>query len=155
MSYDFSNIYIFSTDTVNGIGGKVSDLDTLEKLYYLKKRPLEKKIMILVGSLEQAQKFPQWTNKATTIALKYWPGPYSIIVNNQGFRMPNNAQLCEFLIKNGPMYTTSLNISGSDPIQLKDASNFFPEVKNILDFGQPKGIPSTIINLDTNEIIKR
>ncbi len=46
--------------------------------------------------------------------------------------MPNNSQLCQFLLKNGPMYVTSANISGQDPIDISEANKYFPLVKNAL-----------------------
>ncbi|UUD35853.1 Sua5/YciO/YrdC/YwlC family protein [Mycoplasmopsis citelli] len=155
MKDKFSQIHIFSTDTVTGIGGPISE-ETLNLLYELKNRPREKKIMILVASLEQAQKFPQWTPGATKVAQKYWPGAYSIIVNNQGFRMPNNDLLLQFLEKKGPMYVTSANLSGSKPIDINQAKEIFPQIKNVHDFGLCSGKPSTLINLDKDfEIINR
>ncbi|VEU76031.1 L-threonylcarbamoyladenylate synthase [Mycoplasmopsis columboralis] len=155
MKDKFAQIHIFTTDTVTGVGGPVNE-ETLKVLYELKQRPLNKKIMILVASLEQAQKFPQWTEKATKTAQQYWPGAYSIIVNDQGFRMPKNEQLLQFLEQYGPMYVTSANISGNKPIQISQANDIFPQIKNVHDFGEGSNKASTIINLDKNgEIIIR
>ncbi|UUM19567.1 MULTISPECIES: Sua5/YciO/YrdC/YwlC family protein [unclassified Mycoplasma] len=155
MEDKYSKIHIFSTDTVTGIGGPISE-QTLELLYELKNRPRDKKIMILVSSIQQAQKFKQWNDMATQVAEKYWPGAYSIIINDQGFRMPNNQLLLNFLEQNGPMYVTSANLSGSKPISIDQAHNIFPQVKNVHNFGESSGKPSTLINLDKNfQIIKR
>ncbi|QNM93490.1 Sua5/YciO/YrdC/YwlC family protein [Mycoplasma sp. Pen4] len=150
----YDDIFICTTDTVPGIGGPVNN-ETLELIYTLKKRPLNKKVIILVGSIEQAQKFAQWTNEATELAKQKWPGAASIIVNDQGFRMPNNQLLIDYLLKNGPIYMSSANISGESVIDIKNAHLVFPEVTKIYDFGPGSGQPSTIYNLDTNEIITR
>ncbi|WP_426461469.1 L-threonylcarbamoyladenylate synthase [Mycoplasma hafezii] len=150
----YNDIIICTTDTVLGIGGKITD-EVLSQIYELKKRPLEKKIMILVGSIAQAETFPQWTKAATQKAQEVWPGANSIIINNQGFRMPNQPQLIEYLLKNGPIYMTSCNLSGQQPLSLKEAHEVFPEVKHFYDFGPMSGKPSTIYNLDTNEVIER
>lgn len=150
---NFEKIFICTTDTVTGIGGPICQ-ETLDALYYLKKRPKSKKIMILVASLKQAQSFKEWSKEANDLALKYWPGAYSIITNNQGFRMPNNKKLLEFLEKNGPMYVTSANISTQEPIDIKDANKVFPEVKNVYDFGKGKGIASHIIDAQSNEWLR-
>ncbi|VEU78260.1 L-threonylcarbamoyladenylate synthase [Mycoplasmopsis columbinasalis] len=150
----WDSIFICDTDTVCGIGGPVNS-QTLTLLYEAKHRPLEKKIMILVGSLAQAQIFPQWNQNATEWAQKHWPGAYSIIVNNQGFRMPNCEKLCQFLIKNGPMYVSSANISGSAPIHLNEAQKTFPFINNVYSFDcTHSDKPSQIFNLDTNEWIR-
>ncbi|VEU60906.1 translation factor, SUA5 domain [Mycoplasmopsis bovigenitalium] len=149
----YNNLFISSTDTVCGIAGPICE-QTLEQIYTLKKRGKTKKIIILVGSLEQARQFSQWNNEAEEFAKKYWPGAYSLIVNNQGFRMPNQPKLLEYLLKNGPVYMTSANISGQVPIELKQAQDVFPQIKNIYDFGPSSGQPSKIYNLDTKTWIR-
>lgn len=154
MYNNFDDIIICSTDTVNGIGGSVNDL-VLEKIYFLKKRPIDKKIMILVSSIEQAKKFSQWNEQASEWAKKYWPGAFSIVVNDQGFRMPNNKKLLEFLEKNGPHYMSSANISSRDVIKLSESKKVFPMVKNIYDFGESSGSASNIYILEQDKWIIR
>lgn len=149
----YADIFITTTDTVCGIGGPIND-ETLNKLYVLKHRPANKKIMILVGSIEQARQFKQWNNEADEFAKKYWPGNYSIVVNNQGFRMPNQQGLINFLLDKGPMYVTSANISGCAPIEISQAASIFPQISNVYDFGQPSGQASKIYNLDTHQWIR-
>ncbi|QKT05569.1 Sua5/YciO/YrdC/YwlC family protein [Mycoplasma sp. OR1901] len=151
---NFDDIVICTTDTVVGIGGKVND-QVLEKIYFLKNRPANKKVIILVGSIEQANNFKEFNQQANEVAQKYWPGATSIIVNGQGFRMPNNKKLIDFLLKNGPHYMTSANKSGFPPIKIEEAKQVFPEVKNVYNFGPGSNVPSLLINLDTNEVIKR
>ncbi|MFV8470709.1 Sua5/YciO/YrdC/YwlC family protein [Mycoplasma sp. HF11B] len=150
----YKDIIICSTDTVCGIGGPVNE-QTLELLYELKHRPKSKKIMILVGSLQQAQAFPQWNQQATELAKEKWPGGVSIVVNDQGFRMPNCPLLQAYLLANGPIYMSSANISGQAVLTLQEVANVFPQVTNIYDFCTPNGKPSDIYNLDTGEVIIR
>ncbi|SJZ53332.1 Sua5/YciO/YrdC/YwlC family protein [Mycoplasmopsis verecunda] len=150
----YQDIIICTTDTVCGIGGPVNN-NTLELLYELKNRPKNKKIMILVGSLEQARQFKQWNEQATKLAEEKWPGAVSIIVNDQGFRMPNCPTLQQYLITNGPIYMTSANLSGQETLSIDQVANVFPMVKNIFAFCSPSGKPSDIYNLDTNDVIIR
>ncbi|TDV24457.1 tRNA A37 threonylcarbamoyladenosine synthetase subunit TsaC/SUA5/YrdC [Mycoplasmopsis mustelae] len=150
----YDSMFITTTDTVLGIGGPVND-DVLDAIYHLKKRPNDKKVVILVGSISQARQFSQWNQDAEKLAEQLWPGAATIIINNQGFRMPNQTGLLRFLNKNGPMYVSSANISGQLPISLKQASCVFPEIKHIYNFGSGSNQPSTIYNLDTKKVIKR
>lgn len=151
---NLNTIFICDTDTVCGLGGPIND-NTLKTIFELKQRPLNKKIMILVGSIEQAKQFKEWNNEATEWAKQYWPGAFSIIVNNQGFRMPKCSQLCQFLINNGPMYVTSANISGYLPIELSEAEKIFPQVKNIYSFNcQKTNQASAIYHLETKKWIR-
>ncbi|SYV97809.1 tRNA(ANN) t(6)A37 threonylcarbamoyladenosine modification protein, partial [Mycoplasmopsis edwardii] len=59
MEEKYSNLFVSTTDTVVGIGGKVSN-QTLKEIYEIKKRPLDKKIIILVSSYEQLKQFKEW-----------------------------------------------------------------------------------------------
>ncbi|MFU2193274.1 L-threonylcarbamoyladenylate synthase [Mycoplasma sp. 4079] len=151
----YKDIFLVSTDTVPGLGSFVSP-ETLEALYELKQRPLDKKMVIVVGSLEQAQGFAQWNEEANAFAIHKWPGANTIIVNDQGFRMPACKAFQEFLIKNGPMYLTSANLSGQPASKtLEEAKAQFPMIQNVIDFCEGTGTPSTIYNLDTRETIRR
>ncbi|WP_027120800.1 Sua5/YciO/YrdC/YwlC family protein [Mycoplasmopsis lipofaciens] len=150
---NYSKLFICTTDTVTGLGGPIEQ-NTLDCIYKLKERPKNKKIMILVGSIEQARKFQQWNTTADDLAKKYWPGAVSIIANNQGFRMPKDKSLCKFLLKHGAMYVTSANKSGQMPIDIRDSYKIFPEITNVFIFGKPKGQASKIINSDTNEWLR-
>ncbi|AKF41362.1 hypothetical protein MCANUFG4_03065 [Mycoplasmopsis canis UFG4] len=147
-------LFISTTDTVVGIGGIVSD-ETLDAIYKVKKRERNKKIIILVSSLEQARSFKEWTDEANELAKKVWPGAVSIIVNNQGFRMPNQKGLLELIDEIGPIYMSSANLSGQPVIKIEDSKSVFPFITKVYNFGMPSGKPSKIINLDTNEIIER
>ncbi|VEU70245.1 Sua5/YciO/YrdC/YwlC family protein [Mycoplasmopsis glycophila] len=154
MKYNFEEIIICTTDTVLGIGGPVKK-ETLDTIYFLKKRPHSKKIMILVGSIEQARSFKEWNLEADELAKKVWPGSNSIIVNDQGFRMPDQKLLIDYLLVNGPLYMTSCNLSGEKPLELEMAKKVFPNVSHFYNFGKMSNVPSKIYNLDTNEVIKR
>ncbi|WP_029906302.1 Sua5/YciO/YrdC/YwlC family protein [Mycoplasmopsis opalescens] len=129
------NLFLCSTDTVAGIGGPINNT-TLDLIYALKNRPKHKKIIILVGSIEQAKKYFTSYFDEGIIALCniLWPGSFSIIIKDQGFRMPNCVKLCDFLLKNGPMYVTSANISGEPTQDLATAQKDFPTIKHIYDF---------------------
>lgn len=143
----FRNLWILETDTVVGIGAPISD-ENLELLFHIKKRPFSKKIIILVGSIEQAQQFVAWNKEATQWAIENWPGAKSIIVNNQGFRMPDCKKLCSFLLDKGPMYVTSANISGNDVLSFEQAKIHFDQIVNYFDCCQGSKKPSSIYDLD-------
>ncbi|WP_322959394.1 Sua5/YciO/YrdC/YwlC family protein [Mycoplasmopsis cynos] len=151
---EYDKLFITTTDTIVGIGGIVSN-EVLDALYSIKNRPREKKIIILVSSIDQARTFKEWNERADELAKKVWPGAVTIIINNQGFRMPNQKGLLKLIDSVGPVYMTSANISGQKTISIDQANEVFPNIKNIYNFGKPSGKPSDIYNLDTNEIIKR
>ena len=52
---EFKNVFITTTDTVAGIGAPMNK-EGEDSLYFLKKRSRDKKLIILVSSIEQAKK---------------------------------------------------------------------------------------------------
>lgn len=151
----YNELIISTTDTVLGIGGKVNE--KIKKLIYeIKGRDKNKKLIILVSSIKQARKFPEWNIQAEQYAKKYWPGATTLVVNNQGFRMPNQKKLLEYLEQNGPIYMSSCNLSNAPVCKsIEDAKLIFPEIKNIYNFGKMTQQPSQIIRVEDGEILRK
>lgn len=151
----YSELIISTTDTVLGIGGKVNE--KIKKLIYeIKGRDENKKLIILVSSIKQARMFPEWNIQAEQYAKKYWPGAITLVVNNQGFRMPNQKKLLEYLDQNGPIYMSSCNLSNAPVCKtIEDAKLIFPEIKNIYNFGKMSQQPSQIIRVEDGEILRK
>lgn len=151
----YSELIISTTDTVLGIGGKVNE--KIKKLIYeIKGRDENKKLIILVSSIKQARMFSEWNIQAEQYAKKYWPGATTLVVNNQGFRMPNQKKLLEYLEQNGPIYMSSCNLSNAPVCKtIEDAKLIFPEIKNIYNFGKMTQQPSQIIRVEDGEILRK
>lgn len=151
----YNELIISTTDTVLGIGGKVNE--KIKKLIYeIKGRDENKKLIILVSSIKQARMFPEWNIQAEQYAKKYWPGATTLVVNNQGFRMPNQKKLVEYLEQNGPIYMSSCNLSNAPVCKtIEDAKLIFPEIKNIYNFGKMTQQPSQIIRVEDGEILRK
>lgn len=151
----YNELIISTTDTVLGIGGKVNE--KIKKLIYeIKGRDENKKLIILVSSIKQARMFPEWNIQAEQYAKKYWPGATTLVVNNQGFRMPNQKKLLEYLDQNGPIYMSSCNLSNAPVCKtIEDAKLIFPEIKNIYNFGKMTQQPSQIIRVEDGEILRK
>lgn len=151
----YNELIISTTDTVLGIGGKVNE--KIKKLIYeIKGRDENKKLIILVSSIKQARTFPEWNIQAEQYAKKYWPGATTLVVNNQGFRMPNQKKLLEYLEQNGPIYMSSCNLSNAPVCKtIEDAKLIFPEIKNIYNFGKMSQQPSQIIRVEDGEILRK
>lgn len=151
----YNDLIISTTDTVLGIGGKVNEKNK-ELIYEIKGRDKTKKLIILVSSIKQARMFPEWNIQAEQYAKKYWPGATTLIVNNQGFRMPNQKKLLEYLEQNGPIYMSSCNLSNAPVCKtIEDAKLIFPEIKNIYNFGKMSQQPSQIIRVEDGEILRK
>lgn len=148
-----NDLFITTTDTVLGLGGKVND-DVKEKIYQIKNRDKQKKLIIVVGSIEQLKKIEKINEKQLDYINQYWPGSVTLIINNQGYRMPNNKKLLEFINQQGPFYLTSANISNQKTINnIEEAKQVFPNLI-YLDFGTGTGKASKIINTADGKIIR-
>ncbi|MGL5732503.1 MAG: Sua5/YciO/YrdC/YwlC family protein [Metamycoplasmataceae bacterium] len=140
-------IFITTTDTLIGIGSKIND-QNLIKIYELKKRPIDKKIIIVIGSIDQLKKLEKLDENALEYINKYWPGPTTLIINDNAYRMPNNMELLNFIIKEGPFFLTSANISGERNCEtLEEAKKMFPTINKVYNFGYGTNVASSIIDV--------
>ncbi|QJG66802.1 L-threonylcarbamoyladenylate synthase [Mycoplasma phocoenae] len=155
MKNKFENIHVFTTDTVLGMGCSIKDKKSLELIYDLKQRDCSKKIIILLANIEQLYALENITNEQKNILNKYWPGAVSFIINQQGYRIPDNNSLRNFLLEKGPFYVTSCNVSGHPAIEsIEIAKKEFTQLVNFNDFGPMSQDASAVIDLDNNVLLR-
>ena len=143
-------IVIFPTDTAIGIGCRMDDDKALRRLVEIRKRPKNKPLLILVNSVEMAEKYllpipqkvknelikPYWPGKLTII-LKCDPKKVSIPVRNEkntlGVRFPKNKILLELINRvSVPIVAPSANFSGEKtPFRFEDLN---PELVRKVDY---------------------
>ena len=98
----------FPTETIYGLGGNALSLKVVEKIFALKKRPLEKSLSVLVDQ-EWLGKLAYWEDdKIDRIIEDFWPGPLTLV-------LPARLELPEFL--KGPNQTIALRWSSSSVVQ--------------------------------------
>ncbi len=143
---------IFPTDTAYGIGCRMDDENAVKHVYKLRNRPEEKALLILVSSVEMAEKYVEIPEEVRKKLIeKYWPGGLTIILNCKtekvpgivrangetlAVRFPYHIDLQEVIDKLGvPIVAPSANFSGeSTPVQLNRIS---PELISKVDFILP------------------
>lgn len=137
---------VLPTDTVWGIASL-----TEEQIYSVKHRAHEKKVIKFVSSIDEVG-LPSFFAQ---VIKQYWPGGLSIIWKGISYRMPKCQYILEILKQTGPLYQSSANISGDQPItDAKQVPQVFQEhLKEIVVVdNHPKEElsykPSTIIDLD-------
>ncbi len=142
---------IIPTDTVMGIIGIDEKL-----IYHIKKRARNKKLITFVCN---HQTLPNLNPIQEKFLYKFWPGTTTIIINGKSFRMPDSIPLLEIISRTGPLYSSSANISGEQPIlDTNDAEKIFLE--HIWDLIFIKGKQktknaSTIIDIDNWNILRK
>lgn len=107
------------TDTIYGIS---SLIPYGEKIYEIKHRDKSKKLITMISSIDQLNITDQVLLKKMN---EVWPGAVTLIFEYEeemrSFRIPNEPNLLALLNKLGkPIYTTSANISGEDPVSSRE-----------------------------------
>ena len=163
----------FVTDTVWGIGCLPNSEKGVEKIYKIKKRDMNKPLILMSNSTENLFKYVKKVpNKAKELIKKFFPGALTVVLekseltgdfitsgkNTVGIRVPDNkifAELCS-LIDGKVLATTSANISGEEPaLNFQSVVDKLSGVVDIIfeDEGEnAKGIPSTVVSVLSDEI---
>ncbi|MDK2819294.1 MAG: Sua5/YciO/YrdC/YwlC family protein [Mycoplasmataceae bacterium] len=151
---EINEIFITTTDTLIGIGSKINN-ENLNLIYKLKKRSTDKKIVIVIGSIDQLEKIEYIDKKTMKYINEFWPGPTTLIINNQAYRMPKQKALLELAKEEGPFYLTSANLSGEKVCEtIEEAKNIFPLINKVYNFGNGTNVASAIIDVVTGKRLR-
>lgn len=162
-------IGILPTDTIYGILGSALKPETVEKIYTLRKRSINKPMIILISSINDLERFNiKLTKFQKNFLDQNWPNPLSVVLpcydrkfeylhrgtNSLAFRIPKDKNLLEILKKAGPLVAPSANLEGEKPARNTDeARKYFRED---VDFYYDKGVvfsnPSTLIEFDNDSV---
>ena len=115
------DICIIPTDTVYGIVAIDDFQDAIRRIFEIKKRPPERRLIRLIGSLDAVCNY---TEQKVPVALsKYWPGPLTIVFRDRvggtvALRCPDDPFLRLIFREIDPevLVAPSANISGEEII---------------------------------------
>ena len=163
---------VMPTDTIYGIVGSAFDEATVNRIYQVRQRAPAKPCIILIGDLVELEKFSIKLSKEEKNKLKeHWsfnsaqgkPVPTSIILDclddklsylhrgtkSLAFRIPQDAEFRNFLIKTGPLIAPSANPESQPPAKnITEAKNYFGDSVDLyIDAGEITGEPSRVIKL--------
>lgn len=115
------------TETVYGLMAPWHSTAARDRIYHLKHRPDNKRLQMLIASLDDLHQFPlknlDWVN---AIARRFWPGPLTLIVETEngttiGARIPDHPFILSLIRALGaPLAATSANLSGEPPASTPD-----------------------------------
>ena len=157
-------IGVMPTDTIYGIVGSALNPKTVEEIYRIRKRSLDKPMVILISSLDDLKKFGiKLTEAQIDFLQKHWPNPLSIVLpvhenkfkylhrstKSLAFRFPNDEKLVELIKQTGPLVAPSANFEGEKPSEnINEAKKYFGSAVGFyVDAGEIKGEPSTLVEL--------
>lgn len=164
-------IVITPTDTIYGIMGDALNEDVIKKIFDIKKRPLNKPLLLLMNSFEMVMEYTvEISEKERNLIYRFWPGLVTFIlkknrkVNNLitsgndtvGIRIPDNKDLLEIISRlNRPVISTSANITGTEVITSTELieKDLIDNIDYIEDGGEVDNVSSTIVKVENNELI--
>lgn len=140
---------VYPTETCYGLGCDAMNYQAVAKVFAIKKRPMEKSVLVLMADTDMAKSYVVWNDTIDKLARKYWPGPLTIVapacereevlppgvMGPDGliaFRIsshPLTAELCKQLGQ--PLVSTSANIVGEE--NLYDSADVIKKFENETD----------------------
>lgn len=143
-------IIIYPTDTAFGIGCRIDNEKAVEKLFTIRKRPLEKATPLLIDTVKMAREYVQAIPQEVVDKLiePHWPGALTIVLkankekvpslvrgggDTLGVRIPNHPVARLIIRQLGvPVLGPSANFHGDKtPYEFSDLS---PELLKLVDF---------------------
>lgn len=157
-------IAVLATDTTYGIVGSARKERTVSEIYRLRKRDLNKPLIVLIADISDLKKFGiVLTSKQNKMLHMVWPGPVSAIlpcshekfsylhrgIGTLAFRLPEKESLRRLIREVGPLVAPSANPQGHPVARtISEASAYFG---HHVDFYQDSGtivaLPSKLIDI--------
>ena len=145
-------VAVIPTDTVYGLAAHPGFPAAVERLYSIKGRESGKKIALLAcdAAAVGAFGFPL-PEKAAQLADRHWPGALTMVLGDEGFRVPDHGWTRSLISKcGGVLRVTSANLSGGRPAT--DAPQALADVglsaDLVIDGGvSPGGVASTVVRM--------
>lgn len=87
-------IVIFPTDTAFGIGCRIDNEESIEKLFKIRKRPEDQAVPVLVDTVKMAQEYllPIPKEVVDKLIEPYWPGALTVILPCKTDKVPRLAR---------------------------------------------------------------
>jgi L-threonylcarbamoyladenylate synthase len=162
-------LVVYPTDTVYGLGCNPFDEKAVNNLATVKVRN-KGNFPVLVDTLDKARELGDINGDAEALALRFWPGPLTIIVASQatlplqvigpekmiGLRIPGRRDTVDLISRSGgSIIGTSANVSGKPSLRkAEDALKAFEgKVDIVLDGGfTSTGVGSTVVRMTKSSI---
>jgi L-threonylcarbamoyladenylate synthase len=162
-----NGIVIYPTETVYGIGANIFSEEALKKVFALKKRETGKPVSVAVSGFRMMDELVVMGEKERHFVEKLLPGPVTVLLKKKekvpdiltsaglvGIRYPDNETTIKLIELAGvPITSTSANISGEAPPVKADEIKISADY--IIDGGECKGEPSTVVDVVNRKILRK
>ncbi len=169
-----SELVIYPTDTVYGIGCSINKKAAIENIYWLKGKSKFDPMSVICSSIQQASTYAKISNFTYKVLRRCFPGPFTVILEATreipklmlakrkeiGIRIPDNKVPIEIVNNLGhAILNTSVNLTGNEIMNDPNiiSEKFQGKVGIMLDGGiLPHAEESTIIRIknDMVEVIR-
>lgn len=161
-------IVIYPTETVYGIAASICSEEALRKVFEIKKRNIQSPVSVAVSSFEMMDELVHISEREREFIKRFLPGPVTVILKKKktvpdiltsgsdlvGIRYPDHKLALGLIELAGvPVTSTSANISGEHPPARVDEIKV--DADYILDGGECRGEPSTVVDLVNMKVIRR
>ena len=147
------------TDTVYGLAALATDAGAVARLFALKQRPVDTRIVALVADAEQAEELVDLGPLGRLLAEVFWPGALTIVAPRRpgvdvavgdtltvGVRCPDSEIVRTLARLAGPLAVTSANLHGElPPATAAEVGALFATVQVVVDGGTCSGAASTVV----------
>ena len=146
----------FPTETVYGLGANAHDAEAVRRLRKVKRRPEGKPFSVLIAHRERAYRLAGSVPRAGEKLMRvYWPGPLTLVLPARGggfigLRLPAREEARALArAASTDIAAPSANRSGGrEPRSADDVlEELGPEIDLVLDGGEVKGVPSTVVRI--------
>lgn len=162
-------VVITKTDTIYGFLADATKPESVERIYQIKQRELEKPFIILIPDSKFLDSFTAFKNekgekilnkKGITVLFKLQrPDDFAYLhrgTKKLAFRVPDEQEFLNFLKElDRPVVAPSANPSGLEPARnIKEAIGYFGDKVDLyIDRGEVEAnVPSTIVEIDNGKI---
>lgn len=161
-------LVVYPTDTLYALGADIFNEDAVRKVFKVKKRPFDVPLPVAVSTVVDIEKIAFVYNRVRLLAECFLPGQLTLVLNKKdtvpdvvtsgldkiAVRMPDNKFALELLSVFGPLTVTSANIHDmKTPNNINDIQAQLKGVDVYLDHGSLDGLPSTIVDMTSDEPI--
>jgi len=160
---DRSELVVYPTDTLYGLGADALDVDAVVRVFEAKQRPRDQPLSVAVADLAMLQRVARIPAAHRGLVERLLPGPVTLILRPDpgmpdelrggapglGVRIPAHPIARELCARFGPVTATSANLHGqASPATIAEARRQLgASVQAYLDAGPLQGKPSTVIDL--------
>tara|TARA_B100000965_G_scaffold115074_1_gene94923 strand:- start:3093 stop:4031 length:939 start_codon:yes stop_codon:yes gene_type:complete len=167
---DNKELISLPTETVYGLAGIGTSIISARKIYKLKERPLNKKLIFHCSNIDMVKKYFHLNDENLILAETFWPGPLTLILKRKSkkipiqltknnycaVRIPNNifSQKVIYNLKKPIVMPSANRFKKLSPINAKMVFDQFIDTNLIIvDDGKCKvGIESTLIKIKNKKL---